>query len=264
MNVCKCSHSRQAYLGDTSSIINESLSTGASLAQSAPAITASINSIAGSAAASGGIGGAVLGGLTAAAPYLAVAALAAMPVENLFSCGTVSRIGCNKRTQANAQNAVGKDILKLANTYAGGQITESGYESGLSQLSTEFQQASAQVGRDAAGGYKPFNSSVTWRGLGAQCSFSAGEGVSHGSPAYQYLCGGIAPQQITSTMGQIQYAQGFPQWLGSQKVNPSAGKSNVLLGGTPASSAAASAPSASSGSGMLLLGLAAAAAFLLL
>jgi len=104
-------------------------------AQIAGSLTAGSGAAAGAAGAAGGAG-ALSSFLGAAIPLLGIAAVAAPVVGNLISCGTISSIGCDKRSDSTTIQNIEASAVRLAYAVEMGQITPADAIAQLQQISS--------------------------------------------------------------------------------------------------------------------------------
>ena len=99
--------------------------------------------------------------LGAAIPVLGIAAVAAPFISNLFSCGTISNIGCVKRNDAAVQSAAMLQARQIAYAVETGQVTPAQGSAAIQQI---LQTAPAQFERSSDWNVAPSSPADVWSG----------------------------------------------------------------------------------------------------
>lgn len=193
----------------------------AALTQVASAAT---QTAASAASAAGATGAATA--LSAAIPFVGIAAVAAPFVSNLFSCGTISQIGCVKRNDAQVQQDAILQARQLAYSAELGQITPSAAAAQIQQI---LQSAPSQDQRAS-----------DWTGAPptpVDVACGSNGNIPSSAMAAQVDCKTIAsPQQVVSSL--LAYTQtitppaGSPAASAIASQNPVSAVLNSLGGGS--------------------------------
>ena len=168
------------------------------------------------AAALSGLETAGIGALVAGVTYVA---------SDLISCGTITQIGCSKRSQAQMTNELEKGILQYSYLLENGHITVTQYNDLVNSVWAGFQKGSKQIGRDPEGYFA--GTGATFKGLGYGCSFRNELGIPYTALTSQYYCEGARQtpghpnftnwpgpsSPLNSVKAQVQYALQFPSFL---------------------------------------------------
>ena len=185
------------------------------------------------------LGAAALSGLETAGIGAAVAGITYV-ASDLISCGTLTQVGCSKRSQATMTEEVEKGILQYSYLLEQGHITVAQYNDLVNTVWQGFQNGSKSIGRDPEGYFA--GTGATFKGLGYACSYRNELNIPYTALTSQYYCEGARQtpghpnftnykgpsQPLNSVKAQVQYALQFPSFLATYQKSSNGSTGSTL------------------------------------